>query len=71
MTKLKTTRVSRESRVELHDRLGLTGCEVSINTLPAHAESPFVHYHEQNEEVYVVLSGGGLVCLDGECADIA
>ena len=31
-----------DSRTELHDKLGLTGAEVSINTLPAGAGVPFV-----------------------------
>ena len=29
-----------DSRTELHDKLGLTGAEVSINTLPAGAGVP-------------------------------
>lgn len=38
-------RISLESapRTELHDALGLTGCEVSVNALPAGAAVPFVH----------------------------
>ena len=35
--------VGEEPRTELHDRLGLTGCEVSVNRLPAGAAVPFVH----------------------------
>ena len=48
-----------DSRTELHDKLGLTGVEVSINTLPAGAGVPFVHAHKQNEEIYGILSGKG------------
>ena len=71
MTKLKTVRVADERRVELHDSLSLTGCEVSVNNLAAHEAIPFVHYHDQNEEVYLILSGDGLAWLDGEFAEIA
>lgn len=46
-------------RTELHDALGLTGCEVSVNALPAGAAVPFVHRHVKNEEVYGVLEGRG------------
>ena len=53
-------------REELRDRLGLTGCEVSVNTLPASEEIPFVHKHKNNEEVYLVLSGNGFIFLDGD-----
>jgi uncharacterized cupin superfamily protein len=52
-------------RTELREKLGLTGCEVSINTLPATKEIPFVHAHKKNEEVYLILSGKGMIFLDG------
>lgn len=54
-------RISLESapRTELHDALGLTGCEVSVNALPAGAAVPFVHRHVKNEEVYGILEGRG------------
>lgn len=54
------------ARQELHDALGLTGCEVSVNTLPAGAGIPLVHAHTKNEEVYGVLAGSGELWLDGE-----
>lgn len=56
-------------RVELHDKLGLTATEVSINRLPAGGNVPFVHSHKQNEELYIVLEGDGKFVIDGE--DIA
>ena len=57
---------SGDARTELHDELGLTGCEVSVNQLPAGAAVPFVHAHQQNEELYGILSGAGEIWLDGE-----
>ena len=57
-------------RVELHNLLGLTGCEISINELPAKAAVPFVHAHKQNEEVYGVLGGKGQLYIDGQVVDI-
>ena len=59
----------QDPRTELHDVLGLTGAEVSINHLPAGAGVPFVHYHKKNEEIYIVLSGKGTAVLDGEKID--
>ncbi|WP_299393422.1 cupin domain-containing protein [uncultured Desulfovibrio sp.] len=53
-------------RVELHDLLQLTGCEVSCNTLPQGASIPFVHRHKDNEELYIVLDGAGMLFIDGE-----
>ncbi len=62
----KTSVVAGEKRMELHDLLGLTGAEVSINTLPAREKVPFSHYHKQNEEIYAVLSGKGKAVVDGD-----
>lgn len=60
------TNIGNEGRTELHDRLGLTGAEVSINQLPAGAGVPFVHSHKNNEEIYGVISGRGKAVIDGE-----
>ena len=60
------TNIGNEGRTELHEALGLTGAEVSINRLPAGAAVPFVHSHKNNEEVYGIISGGGKVTIDGE-----
>lgn len=59
-----------EPRVELHDKIGLTGAEISINHLPAGEKVPFVHSHKQNEEIYVVLLGKGKVVIDEEEIDL-
>lgn len=48
------------------EALGLTGCEVSLNRLPAGQGMPFVHAHKKNEEVYIVLNGNGIFFVDGE-----
>lgn len=58
--------VDNEARTELHDVLGLTSAEISINNLPAGAGVPFVHAHKQNEEIYIILDGAGKAILDGE-----
>lgn len=52
-------------RTVLREALGLTGCEISINVLPAGSAIPFAHTHKENEEVYVVLAGSGFFWLDG------
>ena len=53
-------------RVVLHEALGLTGSEISINELPAGASIPFVHSHKRNEEVYIILKGKGKFHVDGD-----
>ena len=57
-------------RTEMHDQLGLTGAEVSINHLPAGASVPFVHSHKENEEIYIILSGKGRAVVDGEMVEL-
>ena len=42
--------ITEEARIELHDILNLTGAEISVNTLPAGTNIPFIHSHKQNEE---------------------
>ena len=59
MANYARTHIGNESRVELHEVLGLTGAEVSVNNLPAGAGVPFVHAHKENEEIYGVLEGAG------------
>ncbi len=58
--------IGNEGRAELHDKLGLTGAEVSVNRIPAGAGVPFVHSHKNNEEIYGILAGEGKALIDGE-----
>ena len=58
--------VEKDTRTELHDKLGLTGAEISINNLPAGGSVPFVHSHKNNEEIYAILAGKGKAVIDGE-----
>ena len=67
----KKISVKEGARTELHDALGLTGAEISINVLPAGASVPFVHSHRQNEEIYGVLEGKGKAEIDGESVSLA
>ncbi len=62
---------AQDARTELHDKLCLTGAEISINHLPAGACVPFVHAHKNNEEIYAVLEGNGRVVIDGETVALA
>lgn len=58
--------VGNEGRTELHEKLALTGAEISVNQLPADINVPFVHSHRDNEEIYGILSGKGKALIDGE-----
>lgn len=71
MANYTKTNVGNEARVELHNQLGLTGAEISVNQLPAGAGVPFVHAHKQNEEIYGILAGKGKAVIDGEEVTLA
>ena len=34
-------------RTELHDKLHLTGAEISVNNFPAGGSVPFIHHHKK------------------------
>ena len=71
MANYTKTTIGKESRIELNERLTLTGAEISLNELPAGAGVPFVHSHKENEEIYGILSGKGKVVIDGEEISLA
>ena len=66
MANYTKTTIGKENRIELHEKLSLTGAEISLNELPAGANVPVVHSHKENEEIYVILSGNGKAIIDGE-----
>ena len=71
MANFNKVSVASDARTELHDKLSLTGAEISINNLPAGAGVPFVHSHKNNEEIYAILTGKGKAVIDGETVDLA
>lgn len=52
------------------DLLGLTGCEISINSMSPGAGMPVYHNHKQNEEVYIFIQGKGQIQIDGDILDV-
>ena len=71
MTNFNKISVASDARTELHNKLNLTGAEISVNNLPAGAGVPFVHYHKKNEEIYFVISGKGQAVIDDETVELA
>ena len=55
----------------LRNFLGSAGLEMSLNVVPPGKGIPFLHRHQQNDEVYVVVGGRGQFLVDGECIDVA
>lgn len=54
----------------LKDMLGLTSCEISINSMAPGGGMPFYHNHSQNEEIYIFIQGKGQVQVDGEVINV-
>ncbi len=78
MTNYKTTELGKISnlinlengKAFLHNALELTSCEISINAVPKSFEVPFKHKHKQNEEVYIILKGEGIITVDSESVKV-
>ncbi len=51
--------------------LGLEKTGVSFQRLAPNFRMPFGHNHAEQEEVYVILEGGGRMKLDDEIIDVA
>ena len=71
MANFNKINVANDARTELHDKLQLTGAEVSVNNLPSGASVPFVHYHKKNEEIYFITAGKGKAVIDGETVELS
>jgi quercetin dioxygenase-like cupin family protein len=54
----------------LQSLLGSAGLEMSLNVVPPGQGMPFLHRHQENDEVYVV-GGRGQFLVDGACIDVA
>ena len=52
------------------DDLGCERTGLSYQRLAPGARQPFAHRHGEQEELYVVVGGGGRVTLDGETVEI-
>ena len=70
MANFNKVNVSSDARKELHNKLSLTGTEISINHLLAGTGVPFIHSHKNNEEIYVILSGKGKAVIDGKTVEL-
>ncbi len=55
----------------LRNLLESEGLEMSLNVVPPGQGIPFLHRHQQNDEVYVVVGGRGQFLVDGKCIDVS
>src|ERR1700751_956994 len=54
----------------LRSLLGSAALEMSLNVVPPGKGMPFLHKHQENDEVYVVVGGRGQFVVDGEGIDV-
>jgi mannose-6-phosphate isomerase-like protein (cupin superfamily) len=59
-----------DAKLFLKEPLGLSAMEISYGLIPPRTSIPFLHKHQQNEEVYLFLSGEGDFQVDGEVLPI-
>ncbi len=55
-----------QGKVFVGQALGVTGSELSFQTLVPGQDSGFLHTHKTHEELYFILKGEGLYQVDGE-----
>jgi len=58
-------------KVFLKDITDATGAEISFNTIPPKTELSYFHFHDQNEETYMILKGSGDFQVDDDCFPIS
>lgn len=71
MTNYTKTSIQNGTREELHEKLSLTGAEISINHLPVQTSVPFIYSHKNNEEIYGILKGKGKFVIDNEEVELS
>ena len=50
----------------LKDKIGLSALGLTVTRLPAGKGYTFMHQHKEQEEVYMVINGNGIIHIDGE-----
>lgn len=59
-----------QGKLFLNELLGLSAMEISYGIMPPHMSMPFLHKHQQNEEVYLFFGGSGQFQVDGQMMEV-
>ncbi|NDV80727.1 cupin domain-containing protein [Bacteroides sp. 51] len=59
-----------KGKVFLKEPTNSTGTEISFTTIPPKAELGYFHFHNKDEETYIILKGAGYYQVDGDCFPI-
>ncbi len=57
-------------KVFLKEATQATGTEISFTTLAPKTELPYFHFHNKDEETYIILKGSGYYQVDNDCFPI-
>jgi mannose-6-phosphate isomerase-like protein (cupin superfamily) len=57
-------------KVFVKDATKSTGTEISFTTILPRAELPYFHFHNKDEETYIILKGSGYYQVDDDCFPI-
>lgn len=57
-------------KVFVNKATGSTGTEISFTTIPPRTELSYFHFHNKDEETYIILKGSGYYQVDDDCFPI-
>ncbi len=58
-------------KVFVKEAMKASGTEISFTTLPPRTELPYFHFHNKDEEAYIILKGSGYYQVDDDCFPIS
>ncbi|MDR2344676.1 MAG: cupin domain-containing protein [Planctomycetaceae bacterium] len=65
------TKQEVRGKVFVNESTKATGTEISFTALPPKTELPYFHFHNKDEETYIILKGSGYYQVDDDCFPIA
>jgi mannose-6-phosphate isomerase-like protein (cupin superfamily) len=60
-----------KGKLFLRRHLESAGLEISLNVMPPGKGMPFLHRHQQNDEVYIVVGGRGQFQVDDQLIEVS
>ena len=60
-----------KGKVFLKEQTKATGTEISFTMLPPKTELSYFHFHNKDEETYIILKGAGYYQVDNDCFPIS
>ncbi|MDR2706758.1 MAG: cupin domain-containing protein [Planctomycetaceae bacterium] len=64
------TKQEVRGKVFVKETTKATGTEISFTVVPPQTELPYFHFHNKDEETYIILKGSGYYQVDDDCFPI-